>query len=88
MLHENIKHLMRGFRYDAHPMGVFLSTVGALSTFYPDAKNVNDAERRGCCRSERLIAKTPTIAAYAYRHSEGRFYVYPDNELSASPATS
>jgi citrate synthase len=81
MLHENIKHLMRGFRYDAHPMGVFLSTVGALSTFYPDAKKVGDAEQR-LLQCERLIAKTPTVAAYAYRHSTGRFYVYPDNELS------
>ena len=81
MLHENIKHLMRGFRYDAHPMGVFLSTVGALSTFYPDAKRVHDTQAR-LLQAARLIAKTPTIAAYAYRHSTGRFYVYPDNELS------
>jgi citrate synthase len=81
MLHENIKHLMRGFRYDAHPMGVFLSTVGALSTFYTDAKRVGDPESR-LLQCERLIAKTPTVAAYAYRHSTGRFYVYPDNELS------
>jgi len=81
MLHENTKHLMRGFRYDAHPMGVFLSTVGALSTFYPDAKDVGNAEGR-LLQAKRLIAKTPTIAAYAYRHSTGRFYVYPDNELS------
>jgi citrate synthase len=81
MLHENIKHLMRGFRYDAHPMGVFLATVGALSTFYPDAKKVGDPEAR-LLQCERLIAKTPTVAAYAYRHSTGRFYVYPDNELS------
>jgi citrate synthase len=81
LLHENIKHLMRGFRYDAHPMGVFLSTVGALSTFYPDAKNVSDAELR-LEHVKRLIAKSPTIAAYAYRHSKGLFYVYPDNNLS------
>jgi citrate synthase len=81
MLHENIKHLMRGFRYDAHPMGVFLSTVGALSTFYTDAKKIGDADAR-LLQCERLIAKTPTVAAYAYRHSTGRFYVYPDNELS------
>ncbi len=81
MLHENIKHLMRGFRYDAHPMGVFLSTVGALSTFYPDAKEVGDASQR-LVQVKRLIAKTPTIAAYAYRHTMGRFYVYPDNDLS------
>ncbi|WP_396623858.1 citrate synthase [Luteitalea sp.] len=81
LLHENIKHLMRGFRYDAHPMGVFLSTVGALSTFYPDAKKVDDPEVRQR-HMKRLIAKTPTIAAYAYRHSKGLFYVYPDNNLS------
>ena len=81
LLHENIKHLMRGFRYDAHPMGVFLSTVGALSTFYPDAKKVHDPEARQR-HIRRLIAKTPTIAAYAYRHSKGLFYVYPDNGLS------
>jgi citrate synthase len=81
LLHENIKHLMRGFRYDAHPMGVFLSTVGALSTFYPDAKQVDDPEVRQR-HVKRLIAKTPTIAAYAYRHSKGLFYVYPDNNLS------
>jgi citrate synthase len=81
LLHENIKHLMRGFRYDAHPMGVFLSTVGALSTFYPDAKNVSDPDVR-LEHVKRLIAKSPTIAAYAYRHSKGLFYVYPDNNLS------
>jgi len=81
LLHENIKHLMRGFRYDAHPMGVFLSTVGALSTFYPDAKNVSDAGVR-LEHIQKLIAKSPTIAAYAYRHSKGLFYVYPDNNLS------
>ncbi len=81
LLHENIKHLMRGFRYDAHPMGVFLSTVGALSTFYPDAKKVHDPEMR-LKHIKRLIAKTPTIAAYAYRHTTGKFYVYPDNNLS------
>ena len=81
LLHENIKHLMRGFRYDAHPMGVFLSTVGALSTFYPDAKSVSDPEVR-LANIRRLIAKTPTIAAYAYRHSKGLFYVYPNNSLS------
>jgi citrate synthase len=81
MLHENIKHLMRGFRYDAHPMGVFLSTVGALSTFYTDAKEVGDPAMR-LLQAQRLLAKTPTVAAYAYRHSTGRFYVYPDNGLS------
>jgi citrate synthase len=81
MLHENIKKLMEGYQYDAHPMGVFLSTVGAFSTFYPDAKNIFDEKSRKK-QIHRLIAKVPTIAAYAYRHSIGRPYIYPDNELS------
>src|SRR5215204_4616104 len=81
MLHENIKKLMEGFQYDAHPMGVFLSTVGAFSTFYPDAKNIFDEQSRKK-QIHRLIAKVPTIAAYAFRHSIGRPYVYPDNDLS------
>ena len=81
MVHENIKKFMEGFTYDAHPMSVFISTVGALSTFYPDAKKVHDPEARQR-HIRRLIAKTPTIAAYAYRHSKGLFYVYPDNGLS------
>src|SRR5262245_34899116 len=81
MLHENIKKLMEGFQYDAHPMGVFLSTVGAFSTFYPDAKKIFD-ERSRLKQVHRLIAKVPTIAAYAYRHSIGRPYVYPDNDLT------
>ena len=81
MLHENIKKFMEGFRYDAHPMGIFLSTVGALSTFYPLAKRVDDpASRRR--QTLRLIAKVPSIAAYAFRHSVGKPYVYPDSELS------
>ncbi len=81
MLHENIKKFMEGFRYDAHPMGIFLSTVGALSTFYPLAKDIDDpASRRR--QTLRLIAKVPSIAAYAYRHSVGKPYVYPDSELS------
>jgi len=81
MLHENVKQFMEGFQYDAHPMGVFLSTVGAMSTFYPDAKQIFDQESRRH-QTIRLIAKTPSIAAYAFRHLTGRFYVYPDNELS------
>jgi citrate synthase len=81
MVHENIKKFMEGFTYDAHPMGVFISTVGALSTFYPDGKQIFDAKSRQR-QIHRLIAKVPTIAAYAYRHSIGRPYVYPDNELS------
>ncbi len=81
MLHENIKKFMEGFQYDAHPMGIFLSTAGALSTIYPDAKRVHDEEVRRL-QILRLIAKVPSIAAYAYRHSIGRPYVYPDNDLS------
>jgi citrate synthase len=81
MVHENIKKFMEGYTYDAHPMGVFISTVGAMSTFYPDGKLIFDADSR-MKQIHRLIAKTPTIAAYAYRHSIGRPYVYPDNDLS------
>jgi len=81
LLHENIKKLMDGYQYDAHPMGVFLSTVGAFSTFYPDAKQIFDEQSRKK-QVHRLIAKVPTIAAYAYRHSIGRPYVYPDDDLS------
>jgi citrate synthase len=81
MVHENIKKFMEGFQYDAHPMGVFISTVGALSTFYTDGKQIFDRTSRQR-QIHRLIAKVPTIAAYAYRHSIGRPYVYPDNDLS------
>jgi citrate synthase len=81
MVHENIKKFMEGFTYDAHPMGVFVSTVAALSTFYTDGKQIFDNEAR-LRQIHRLIAKVPTIAAYAFRHSIGRPYVYPDNELS------
>jgi citrate synthase len=81
MVHENIKKFMEGFTYDAHPMSVFISTVGAMSSFYPDSKKIFDAESRQK-QILRLIAKTPTIAAFAYRHSIGRPYVYPDNDLS------
>jgi citrate synthase len=83
MLHENIKKFLSGFRYDAHPMGMFLSTVGALSTFYPDAKDIFNAESRRL-QTIRLIAKVPSIAAYAFRHTIGRPYVLPDNELGYS----
>ena len=83
MLHENIKKFLEGFRYDAHPMGMFLSAVGALSTFYPDAKNIFDVESRRL-QTIRLIAKVPSIAAYAFRHTIGRPYVLPDNELGYS----
>jgi len=81
MLHEKTKKLMSGFNYDAHPMGVFISTVAALSTFYPEAKDVDDPETR-MLQACRLIGKTPTIASYAYRNSRGLPYIYPDNELS------
>jgi citrate synthase len=81
MLHENIKKFMEGFRYDAHPMGIFLSTVGALSTLNPDAKDIFNKESR-LKQTQRLIAKVPSIAAYAYRHSIGRPYNSPDNDLS------
>jgi citrate synthase len=81
MLHESIKKFMDGFRYDAHPMGMLISTVAALSTFYPESKDIsNEASRR--IQIIRLIGKLPTIAAYAYRHRLGLPYVYPDNELS------
>jgi citrate synthase len=73
--------MIDGFHHDAHPMGMFVSTVAALSTFYPDAKNIQDPEVRQK-QIVRLIAKVPTIAAFAYRHSVGQPYVYPDNELS------
>jgi citrate synthase len=80
MIHENLKKFMDGFHHDAHPMGVLISTVAALSTFYPDARNVADPKSR---RKQivRLIAKIPTLAAYAYRHRQGMPYVYPDPEL-------
>lgn len=80
-VHESIKKLMEAFRYDAHPMGMFISTIAALSTFYPEAKNIFDAEDRQK-HIQRLIAKVPTIAAFAYRHSKGLPYIYPDNDLT------
>ncbi len=80
-VHENVKGFMDGFRYDAHPMGILVSTVAALSTFYPESKNIFDKESRRLSMT-RLIAKLPTIAAWSYRHSLGLPYVYPDNELS------
>jgi citrate synthase len=81
IVHENIKKFMDGFQHDAHPMGMFIGTVGALSTFYPDAKNIFSSEIRKR-QISRLIAKVPTIAATAYRHSVGLPYVLPDNDLS------
>jgi citrate synthase len=79
-VHEDIKKMNEGFRHDAHPMGMLLASVGALSTFYPDAKHTDDQEERYMA-AIRLIAKVPTLAAFAYRHSLGLPYVYPDNEL-------
>ena len=81
MVHENIKELMGGYRYDAHPMGMLCSTVAALSTFYPEAKHVHDPKVRHD-QIFRLIAKMPTVAAFAFRHSRGLPYAYPDNDLS------
>ncbi|MEE9153264.1 MAG: citrate synthase [candidate division NC10 bacterium] len=83
MIHEQIKKFMDGFHYDAHPMGILVGTVGALSTFYPDAKNILDSANRQY-QIYRLIAKMPTLAAFAYRHSLGMAYAYPDNDLSYS----
>jgi len=80
-IHENIKKFIDGFHHDAHPMGMLLSAIAALSTFYPDAKNIFDAASRKT-QIYRLIAKIPTLAAFAYRHSIGMPYVYPDNDLS------
>ena len=81
MVHEHIKNFMEGFRYDAHPMGMLCGTIAALSTFYPDAANIEDLESRRL-QTRRLIGKVPTLAAWAYRHTRGLPYVYPDNELS------
>jgi citrate synthase len=79
-VHENVKTFMQGFRHDAHPMGMLLGSVGALSTFYPDANDIQDSENR-YLQTIRLIAKMPTLAAFAFRHSNGQPYVYPDNDL-------
>ena len=79
-LHENVKRLMEGFRYDAHPMGMFISVVAALSTFYPEANKVTDPANR-LEQVHRLIAKVPTIAAFSFRHNLGQPYVYPENDL-------
>ena len=80
-INESIKKVMDGFHYDAHPMGMFIGTLGALATFYPDAKNTFDQESRWK-QIYRLVAKVPTIAAFAYRHRIGMPYAYPDNDLS------
>lgn len=80
-VHENIKQLMHAFRHDAHPMGMFIATVAAMSTYYPEGRRIADAKAR-LKQIKRLIAKVPTVAAFSYRHSRGLPYVYPDNDLS------
>src|ERR687896_1217240 len=79
-VHENVKAFMQGFRYDAHPMGMLVASVGALSTFYPDASKINDEHVR-YEQIVRLVAKMPTLAAFSFRHNMGQPYVYPDNDL-------
>jgi citrate synthase len=79
-VHENVKEFVGGFRHDAHPMGMLLGSVGALSTFYKDANEIKDPDNR-MIQTIRLIAKMPTLAAFAYRHTMGQPYVYPDNDL-------
>lgn len=81
LVHENVRAFLEGFRYDAHPMGMLISSIAALSTFYPEAKNVFDQESVEL-QTRRLVAKMPTVAAFAYRHSMGLPYTYPDNDLS------
>src|SRR5450631_1795423 len=80
-VHENVKDFMQGFRYDANPMGMLVASVGALSTFYPDANQIQDEDVRRI-QIIRLLAKMPTLAAFAFRHNMGQPYVYPDNDLA------
>jgi citrate synthase len=80
-VHENVKGFMHGFRYDAHPMGMLMASVGALSTFYPESNDIKDADNRHL-QIVRMIAKMPTLGAWAFRHAQGKPFVYPDNELS------
>ncbi|GAB4012896.1 citrate synthase [Nocardioides ultimimeridianus] len=80
-VHENVKGFMQGFRYDAHPMGMLMASVGALSTFYPESGNIADPDNRHL-QIVRMIAKMPTLGAWAFRHAQGKPYIYPDNELS------
>jgi citrate synthase len=80
-VHENVKEFLDGFRYDAHPMGMLQASVGALSTFYPGAKHIKEDDEKHMA-TIRMIAKVPTLAAFAYRHNLGLPYVYPDNDLS------
>ncbi len=79
-VHENVRRFMEGFRYDAHPMGMLLASVGALSTFYPESRNISDADNRHM-QIVRLIAKMPTLGAWSFRHAQGKPYIYPDNDL-------
>ena len=80
-VHENVTTILRGFRYDSHAMGMMISTVAALSTFYPEAREIDDPENRRV-QMTRLLAKMPTLAAFAYRHHKGLPYIYPENGLS------
>jgi citrate synthase len=80
IIHESIKNLLDGFRHDAHPMGILVSSVAALATFYPESKHIQDPQTR-LIQFYRLVSKIPTLAAFAYRHSIGMPYVYPDNTL-------
>jgi citrate synthase len=80
-VHENVRSFMQGFRYDAHPMGMLMASVGALSTFYPEASDIDDPDNR-MIQIVRMIAKMPTLGAWAFRHAQGKPYVYPDNDLS------
>jgi citrate synthase len=82
-VHENIKRFMQYFRYDAHPMGMFIATIAAMSTFYPEGRDIHNKHNR-LIQTMRLIAKVPTVAAFSYRHMRGLPYVYPDNDLSYS----
>jgi citrate synthase len=80
-VHENVRSFMQGFRYDAHPMGMLMASVGALSTFYPESRDISDMHNREI-QIIRMIAKMPTLGAWAFRHAQGKPYVYPDNDLS------
>jgi citrate synthase len=80
-VHENVRSFMQGFRYDAHPMGMLMASVGALSTFYPESRDISDMHNREI-QIIRMIAKMPTLGAWAFRHAQGKPYIYPDNDLS------
>ncbi|MCB0908145.1 MAG: citrate (Si)-synthase, partial [Nocardioidaceae bacterium] len=80
-VHENVRGFMQGFRYDAHPMGMLMASVGALSTFYPESRDISDMHNREI-QIIRMIAKMPTLGAWAFRHAQGKPYIYPDNDLS------